>query len=188
MKKITAIIFSLILAILASCTNKVVIQEAGQGSIPKWYLERPANDKNYIHSTASETSVDMEMAVNTARNTAITYLSEQIDIKIDNLSKQFKEQIGTSDNSEYLQHAVRTSKLLTSNRIKGIGELKKSIKKDGKGWRAYVLMRFPVGEAAAAFLKSINDNHKTYTQYKASKAYEELEKQVKEYEEFKKQQ
>jgi len=60
--------------------------------------------------------------------------------------------------------------------------------KDGNNWRAYVLVEYSVGAASEALMQQIKNNEQMFTRFRASKAFEEMDKEVKDYEEAKKKQ
>jgi hypothetical protein len=146
------------------------------------------NDPNYIFASATELSQDMQMAVTKAKTTAAAEISRSIDVKVNNMEKLFKQETGVGENTEFLQDAVTATKTITSNQLNGLKEVSKKVVKEGNKYRAYILMQYPVGAAADAFMKSLKKSEKVYAQFKATQAFQELDKEVKDYEEFKEKQ
>ena len=50
------------------------------------------------------------------------------------------------------------------------------------------MVEMPIGEANAAFVEKIRSQERLYTRFRASEAFEELDREVQEYEEWKRQQ
>jgi hypothetical protein len=160
---------------------------AKMDDIPKWYNEVPQSDEA-IFSPASETSKDMQMAVEKAKQTGRADIAHQMETKIEAMFKKFMEETGTSSDAELLSMATNVSKSITSTVLIGCKENRKEIKKEGPIYRAYVLMELPVGPANKALLDKINNEKNLYTKFRATQAYDELDKEVKEFEQFKKEQ
>lgn len=188
MKRVLTVLLTVILTSFWACTTAPVnIQKTTEGEIPEWFLNPPKDD-NYVFAVATEASQDMQMAVTKAKTTAAAEVSRTLDMKVKNMEKNFKQETGVGENSELLQDAVTATKSITSSQLSGLTEAKKALVKDGAKWRAYVMMQYPTGAAADAFMKSLKKSEKVYAQFKATQAFQELDKEVKEYEEFKEKQ
>jgi len=57
--------------------------------------------------------------------------------------------------------------------------------KEGQGYRAFVLVEMSLGFANDQLLNRISRQEELYTEFKASKSFEEMEKKVEEYRKFK---
>ncbi|MCC7430115.1 LPP20 family lipoprotein [bacterium] len=187
MKKLSFLLSLLVLAIaLVGCGGgkKTVKQQVKISDIPEWFLETP-KDPNYIISAASGFSRDLQMALNTATEEARVNIARELETKVSGLFKRFREEVGTGDDSEFLSQTTDVSKSVVSTTLNGTKVRKKEVKNEGGGYRVYVLMEMALGATNEALLNKIKEQKNMYTRFRASQGFQELEKDVKEYEEFK---
>jgi ribosomal protein L24 len=81
-----------------------------------------------------------------------------------------------------LEFKGNVSTTLTGSKIK-----KSEVKKDESTFRAYVLVEYPIRAANVALMDQIKKNEQMYTRYRSAQSFEELQKEVDKYEDFKKQ-
>jgi hypothetical protein len=145
--------------------------------IPDWYLEVP-EDSNYLYSAATMTGRDLQVSVQKATTAARTSLAQQFGVRVENLTKQFQEEIGVNEGSEFIQHFSSASKTVADEMLRGSHIEKKEIQPEKEVYRAYVLMRLPLGKANKMLLDEIKKNNALYSKFRATQAYEELDKEI----------
>ena len=189
MRTLISIAFISIIALtLFGCSSgSQSIGGTSTGDIPDWYASVP-KDPNVFFATSSQVSGDMQLAVDKATNAARTELGRMVETKISGLQKRFTEETGTAGNAQLLDMFTQASKNVVSTSLSGSKESKKKIVKDGSNWRAYVMVEYPIGAASEALMQQIKNNEQMFTRFRASKAFEEMDKEVKDYEEAKKKQ
>lgn len=184
------IIFSS-LVLLIGCggkTNDVKLLETSKiTNVPEWFTT-PPEDANYLYSPATAESRDLQHAVNTAKEEGRIDIARQMRVKIKGMFKRFREETGVGEDAEFLSMETDVSKSIVSETLTGCKTKYQEILKEGTGYRAYTLMELPIGAANEAMLAKINENKKMYTRFRASQAYNELEEEVDNYEQFKKEQ
>jgi len=178
----TIMIISLL---MISCGGSKSLSETDTGDIPEWYLNTPKAN-NYIYEAASATSRDMDLALNKAETEARAKIGRTLEAKINSMQKKFEEEVGEGENSELLSQFTQATKVIVSTELNGAQVAEKKFVKDGSNWRCYVLMKYPIGSAQAAFLNKIKSNNKLYTRFRSTEAMKEMENDVKKYEEWKK--
>jgi hypothetical protein len=104
------------------------------------------------------------------------------------LSKRFVEETGLDEDAEMLGMFNQVSKTVVSDSISGSRLSKQKLNREKGTYRAYVMMEMPIGEASARFLEKIHAQDRLYTRFRASAAFEELDREVQAYEEWKRQQ
>lgn len=171
------------LAINCGSSNKD-LTKVSEGEIPEWYLSLKP-DPNYLQSSKTATSQDMQLAIDKAVTDARADISRQLDVKINSLEKQFKEEVGSDANSTLLTQFTQATKTITSQEITGSDVKEKKILKDGAIWRAYVLVQYPIGAANQTLMEQLKRNKEFYTRFQSTKAFEDLDKSVKAYEDAK---
>ena len=157
-------------------------------SLPAWF-QNPPEDPNYMFSTATMTSKDLQLALNKAKQQARVDLAQQMETKIKSMTKQFTEEVGLGEDAEFLSQTSVVSKSVTSKVLNGSRARQvETIKEDGVIYRAYVLMELPIGPANSALLDAVKKQQNLYTRFRSSQGFQELEEEVEKYDQFKKEQ
>ncbi len=187
MKKRAFLIFTAITIslLMISCGGSKSLSDTDTGDMPEWYLNTPTAD-NYIYAAASATSRDMDLALNKAETEARAKVGRTMTAKVNSMQKKFEEEVGEGENSEYLSQFTQATKVIVSQELSGSQVKEKKFVKDGKNWRCYVLMKYPIGSAQAAFLNKIKSNNDLYTRYRSTEAFKEMDDDVQKYEDYKK--
>ena len=175
-------------ALFVGCGGSKTLQGVSEGDIPDWYKQPPASDQNFFYAANSQSSQDMQLAVDKATNGARTAIAQQVDVKVTGLQKKFEEETGKQLDAQLLQMFSQATKQVVSTSLSGCSVKEQKIAKDGDMWRAYVLMQYPVGAASEAMQKQIKNNELMKTQLQESKMMKDLDQEVQKYEEGKKQQ
>ncbi len=153
--------------------------------VPEWYLN-PPSDANYLFAAKTQTSADMQMAIEKATAEGRADISRQMELRVQSLVKKFDEEVGTGNDTQLLSQFTSASKQVTSNVLVGTKVKTQKIVRDGNLYRAYVLMQLPVGAAADQLLQSMRKNDQTYTRFRATQTFKDLDEEAKKFEEFKK--
>jgi hypothetical protein len=157
------------------------------GDIPDWYMDPPEDD-NYIYSSKTATSQDMQLAIDKATTDARAEIGRTIELKLEGLQKRFDEEVGVRENATLLSQYTQATKTVVSTSLSGSKVKQKEFFKDGDIWRSYVMVEYPVGEANDAFVQQIKKQEELYTRFRSSETFKELEDEVKKYEEWKEKQ
>jgi len=152
-------------------------------NIPDWMVENP-DDPNYLFGTATATSRSMQTAIDKAETSARGDIASELQTKFSGLTKQFQEEVGTGSESELLTQFTQAQKEVVSQVLNGAGVRAREVVTDRGIYRAYVLMEMPIGEAASKLMSRLQQNRDMYTRFRSSQAFEELEEEVRRYEEF----
>ena len=171
-------------------TPQAIQQETVQKtmeSIPPWFPAPPA-DAEHLYGTGTGESGDMQFAVNKAEQAARVQITSNIEAKVSSLFKTFSEETGVGQDAEFISMSTGVSKTVASEVISGTRIKDQKIVPEGGRYRAYVLMEMAIGEAQARLQAQIKAQNRLYTQFRASQGYQELEKEVEAFEEFKSEQ
>jgi hypothetical protein len=146
------------------------------------------NDPNFFYAMNTQVSQDMQLAINKATADARAEIARQVELKVNGLQKRFMEETGAGDNAQLLSMFTEATKTVVSVALTGSRVAKQKTQKEGNGWRAYVLVEYPIGAVNQALQQQIKNREELYTRFRASQAYKELDDEVQKYEEWKKQQ
>ena len=187
MKKVTCMVLLLIAALtLFGCGGSKTMTSTDAGDIPKWYLNVPEDNANYLFAANTAVSKDMQLARDKAITGARAELSRQIEAKVDGLQKRFDEEVGVDENAELLQQFTQAAKVVSSNVLNGSRVEESSILQEGEMYRVYILASYPIGAANAALMEQIQNQKNMYTRFRSSETFKELEQEVEKYNEWKK--
>ena len=158
---------------LTPSSNKETVE-----SIPDWFLN-PPSDPSYLFSVSAATSRDVQMASNKAKTAARVDLAQQLETKMNNLTKNFQEEMGEGDDSELLQQFTSATKSVTSQTLNGSRLDQQQIFPERGIYRAYILMSIPIGDANRQLMQKIQENKNLYTRFRATEAFTELDAEIK---------
>ena len=154
---------------------------------PGWYTE-PDRDDDRLIGVATATSRDLQTAIDKAKQDGRVEIARQLDLRVAGLSKRFVQETGLDEDAELLGMFTQVSKTVVSDSLSGTRVSKQKLDREGGTYRAYVQMEMPIGEANARFLEKIRAQERLNTRLRSSEAFEELDREVQAYEEWKQKQ
>ncbi len=154
---------------------------------PGWYKD-PPKDNDRLIGVATATSRDLQTAIDKAKQDARVEIARQLDLRVKGLSKRFVEETGLNEDAELLGMFSQVSKTVVSDSLNGTRMAKQELDHQKTSYQAYVMMEMPIGEANARFLEKIRSQERLHTRVRASKAYEDLDREVEAFEEWKRKQ
>ena len=174
---------SLVAALIVGCggaRTTDLTPEANRETVrnmPDWFTDMP-RDADYLFATATMTSRDLQNSIQRAKTQAQRDLAEQLEANLGAKTKQFREEVGVGEDSEMLEFSTEAIQVVTVQAMNGARVDKKEIVTEGTIYRAYVLMRLPLGEANQALMEQIKANSRLHTELRSSKAFQELEAEI----------
>lgn len=150
--------------------------------MPEWMVNTP-EDPNYIFGTASATSRNMQTAIDQAETQARGNIASQVETKFQSMTKQFQEEVGTGEDSEYLEQFTQAQKEVVNQVLTGTTTRDRKVVTEDGVYRSYILMEMPIGKASQELMSKLQQNEEMYTRFRQSQAFDELEEEVEQYEE-----
>jgi len=154
-------------------------------SAPKWYLNPPKDDE-YIAGTGTATSRDMQLARDKAVESARLDVSKSLEIRFEAISKRFQEEVGTAIEAQYLDQFTQASKSTVSQVLIGATVDQTSLSAEKGVFRAFALVKVPMGAASEALVNRIKQEEQLYTRFRSTQVFDELNKETEKFEEWKK--
>lgn len=154
---------------------------------PTWFPTPPADDK-VLYGVATATSKDLQLALNKAATDARAEVGRQVELRVQGLQKKFDEETGMGADAQLLQMYTQATKLVISTSLSGSRIKDQKFGQEGKVYRAFALVEYPVGAVNQALVNQIKSREQMYTRFRASETFKEVEDEVSRYEEWKKQQ
>ena len=177
-------LFVIFLGMLAGCANKGVnsdsVSEARKDSreIPSWFLEPPVEEEA-LYSTGVARSSDMQMGMDRAMLAAKRDLAGQINNRLSSKMKEFVSEVGQGGNTALNREvSTITKNVVTEVNLAGYRRTKSKMVSEGKNYRVFVLLRYPIDETNRMLFEQINGNNKIKSVVETSKAFQDLEKEI----------
>jgi vacuolar-type H+-ATPase subunit E/Vma4 len=133
-------------------------------------------------STATATSRSMQIAIDRAKTSARGDIAQQLETRLDELERQFSEELSQGDQSQLMQQFTQATEAVASQTLVGSRVRERKLAADGNEYRAWVLMEMPIGEARSALLDKINGDEEMRTRMRSTEVFNQLEEKVKNYE------
>lgn len=145
---------------------------------PSWFLQPPV-DVNVLYVAATESSSDMQMAVDMAMLSAKRALAEQLGARVSAKMTDFASQSGQGGDSQVVKEIERVTKSVTADiNVAGYVREKSEILQDGSKYRAFVLLRYPVGENNKVIADQVKKSTVLDAKVRATKAFQDLEQEI----------
>ncbi len=187
MKRVAGIVVSAAaLALVTGCASK---PRVASEKTPFEVIQEKANAITAAGGLAAVgvgSSRTVHLALDKAKTRGRTELAHIMETKVESLKKDFSEEVGTADGAELNELFSAASKHIASQVLRGA--VPKDLKYDTQGGMttAWALMVVDPSVIADAFADQANTARHLYTRFRASQAFDELDKEVKKFDEFKK--
>lgn len=168
--------------LVASCSSSKegTSQESGR-DMPTWFIEKRPMDPHHIFASATATAPRLRLASSKAASRARGDIAATMETRFEGLTKQFREEVGQGPNAESVSQFTQAYQTVVSRTINGAEVVKRDVRRENGEYRAYVLMRMPIGEAQETLLKQIQAQETTYSSFQSSDVYESLQEDVNGY-------
>ena len=137
--------------------------------------------KGIVAEVATADSRDLQTAINKVEVKARGQMGRALEAKAKSLQKSFVEEAGP----EFIEHFSQTTKVVSSKVLNATTLIETPFEQNDKGYSVFGLMVMDPKAFSDAMKAELNANEAMKTRWLASKAYADLDKEVKNYEEFK---
>jgi hypothetical protein len=121
------------------------VENAQSIDVPAWYIKAPASTEDYVYVTGTAVSSDLSMSRQKALLDAQVQLADKINGVINALTKQNRKDDSGSVDTDRTQITVK--KLILDTAITGYHLEDTKIMAENRGYRTFVLVRYPMGDA-----------------------------------------
>jgi hypothetical protein len=145
---------------------------------PKWYTKVPESSPNFMFIAGTGSSRNLTLARDKAVLDAEKQLANQIDALVSSRMKEYVREVGANSPITISDNESVTKKLILEANIAGYAMNKTIVVPEGKHYRWYVLLEYPVGEANV--LRTIKETEKQLRVFSTdkNKAFEELQLEI----------
>jgi len=141
-----------------------------------WDNQDPASP--YLNVYGMGTASYEESSIDIAKSNAWSEASQYVKSYVDGMIKRYLRESGV-DNPQVLQSSEKATQVVTSSEFSGVMTVKsETIKENGK-YRTFIALAIPKEDVNKKILDAIKNEEALYTEFKASQAFQELERIVK---------
>lgn len=115
-------------------------------SVPEWFIAEPQPDGKDIIVTATDTSRDMQFAIDKAMMNARVEMANRISIKVNSMIRESLLEDGAGKMKDVEREVDRVSKLVTNQTLSLYTRDKLVVLKEDDGFRAYVMLKMNVDQ------------------------------------------
>ena len=145
---------------------------------PDWFTEPPA-EGDYLYIAATALSSDLQGSIDKAVMDAKTNLADRLNSKMNGKLQRFIEESGSVEDREFVQQMERVSRsVFTDVNTAGYRVTEKKLIKVRGGYRAFVLLEYPLGEINQVLLEGVKQDQRAHAKLRASKAFAALEEEI----------
>jgi hypothetical protein len=170
--------FVILLVILSSAcsstkTDKMVQPKQSEG-VPEWFVTEPPKNDKEITVTATDTSREMQFAIDKAMMQARIELANRINVKVESLVKEVLVEDGAGKMKDVQREVERVSKQVTNQHLSSYTREKLVVVREEDGFRAYVMLKINVDQSRRLVDNAAKNKHGK------EKMFRELEKSIHE--------
>ena len=138
-------------------------------------------DKNLTGVFRMLNLLDMQMSMEKASIKARAELALTVGGRVSTMMKAYAEEAGVSNDPDVNQIvSTVTSQEAINVNLSGVQRADAQINREGDSYRAYVLIRYPLGELNKIAVEQVRQSTVLNAKFRASKAFEDLERKVEE--------
>ncbi len=175
MKKL--LVFAMLLALtllLVNCGGK---PKAKMGDIPDWYLTPPKSE-DAVYDAGDATKQSMGLAKESADARARDAIARSLEIKVENMLKNFMQESGVGEEAEALEFTSSVSKQVSNKVLRGCEIVKREMKTEGSMYHAYSLAKYNLNSLVQETMDEARRQKALYNEAKANLSFDDLEKEI----------
>lgn len=153
-----------------------------------WVTDKYPKSPNAIIGKGFGESKLLQNAIDEATLVARQKIAEQIEARIKGYQIRFVKETGLPEDADIMRQFATATKQITSTTLYGSKVIEEKYKERKKVNTARVTVEYPIGEANQELVNQLKKNRNWKTEYEKTKLCEELEKEIKDYEQWKKEQ
>ena len=147
-------------------------------TMPKWYKSPPNSNNLVAFTVGTATSTNLSMSRNKAVLDAQSQLADQIGAVVSSMSKDYNRDSGVGVTTALQDTEIVTKKVVAEVEVSGYRVENIEIIPEGKYFRVYVLLAYPIGESNT--IRTMREAQRAMKNLPAQKekAFQELDKNI----------
>lgn len=142
--------------------------------IPAWYVKAPASTEDYLFITGTAVSSDLSMSRTKALLDAQVQLADKLNGMVNAMTKQMRKDDNGQMSTDRTSQTVK--KLIIDTSLTGYHLEDSKIMAENRGYRTFVLVRYPLGDANRLLKEKLQ--RESQTRDNESAAEQELDKEL----------
>ncbi len=157
--------------------EKTIANEDQSVNYPDWFLT-PPKAADAIYSIGIAQKATMQLSMDIATSSARDEVSRVVGVKVSNMIKNFMEQAGVNEESQYTEFSQTVSKQISDNTLSGSQREKMFIDNTTKPQTVYVLVKLNLADMSGSIDALMKKQAAAYSQLRANKGFEDLTKEL----------
>jgi cell wall-associated NlpC family hydrolase len=149
--------------------------------MPSWFIDNRPMDPHHIFAAATATAPRLQLASSKAASQARGDIAATIETRFQGLTKQFREEVGQGAGAQEAAQFTQAYKSVVNRTINGSEVVKREIRRENGEYRAYVLMRMPIGQAQEKLMAQLEAQQQAFSRFRESGAYNDLQQDIQGY-------
>jgi len=176
MKKLLVVVMVLALAVmLTNCGAEK--PKAKMTNVPQWYLN-PPQAEDAVYEAGDAVKQSMGLAKEAADARARDAIARALEVKVNNMLKNFMQESGIGADAEALEFTSSVSKQVSSKVLIGARVVKREIIPEGSTFHAYSLVEYRLASLVQETLDQARRQKSLYNEAKANLSFNDLEKEI----------
>ncbi|MBC8147999.1 MAG: LPP20 family lipoprotein [Bacteroidetes bacterium] len=139
MKQITLLSITLMMAFMVfGCAGSKVVHK--QSDLPEWYLN-PPEEEEYLYGIGEADGPDLGMTRTAAEAAARDDIVRQVAVKVNNMIKSSKQQIGQGADADVINMQQSASSQIASQMLRECKIIERKIDTGGGTYKAFALAK-----------------------------------------------
>jgi hypothetical protein len=150
-------------------------------STPAWFTKNPV-DSNWLYAKGTQTSDIRSLAVQKAQRVAVYQLGQMIGQSVTTkINDLLRDSGGSKDTKAYQQSQFIGSQDSMNQALVGWVQENDQVEAEGDQYRAYVMLRYPIGEVNKIVESEVKKNSALKRDLETTEAWKNLEKEIERY-------
>ena len=188
-KMVLCLVLLAVIVMIASCSSNKKAENKPQGKPqgeevyrPAWWATQPETD--FVCTYGQATKVSENLSMDAARANALQEAAQYVEVLVNSMLKNYEEEAGVKD-PQVLALTQNVVKAVSSAKFTGVlmgkVETRKVNEPEGVRYKTWIQLKIPKDEINRKLADSIRNEEALYNQFKASQAFQELDKEVEKY-------
>ena len=139
------------MALWGCSSTKMVEIPKSKGTVPEWFAKEPEKVENQIVVTATDSSKDMQFAIDKAMMNARVEMANRIGVKIESIVRESLKESAGGKMKDIDREVDRVSKQVTNQYLSMYNREHLVVLKEDGGYRAFVMLKMSEDQGRKLF-------------------------------------
>lgn len=152
--------------------------ERTTSAVPDWFLKLP-DDEMSVYAAGAGRSRDIQIAMDKGLLAAKRSLADRMNSRLNSRTREFTEESGVGGRLTESESFDRTTtNLISEASLVGYRQMDAVVVPEGRSYRAFVLLQYPLDEANALASEAKAKNASSDLDLRATEAFQSLRREV----------